>query len=150
MPTRDRKRLPGPLRRPGKGSFSLIEVMIAIAVIVFVVIAVLGLMAYASRLTQQSDTYSRLAQISGQVLARLNSQPFAVSTNNVATNTVYYFTVEGLPTNSAGAYYQCRLANANPPGWGLTNLMQIQLIIRWPSPLFNNTNVIVTSTLNYD
>ncbi len=107
-------------------------------------------MAYASRLVQQSDTYSRLSNVSSQVLAQFESQPYSVSTNCATTNAVYYFTYEGLPTNSVAAYYQCNVTNADPPGWMLTGVMQIQLSIRWPKPQFTYTNVIITSTLNYD
>jgi len=128
----------------------LVEVMIAIAVIAFVLVSVLGIMAYASQLVQQTDNYSRLSNLAGNVLAKFNSQPFTVSTNCATTNAVYYFTYEGLPTNSAAAYYQCNVTNANPQTWSLSNVMQIQLSIRWPKPQFTNTNVIITSTLNYE
>jgi type II secretory pathway pseudopilin PulG len=147
---RDIQRSPRPRRPSDLGSFTLVEVVIAIAVIAFVLISVLGLMTYASQLVQQSDTYSRLSHISGQVLAQLNSQPFSVSTNCATTNAVYYFTAEGLPTNGTSAYYQCNLTNADSPNWTLNNMMQIQISIRWPKPQFVNTNVIITSTLNYD
>ena len=149
-PIRDFKRCPGPFRRTALSSFTLVEVVIAIAVIAFVLVSILGLMAYASQLVQQSDTFSRLSNVSGQVLAQFESQPYSVSTNCASTNAVYYFTSEGLPTNNAGAYYQCNVTNADLPTWTLTNVMQIQVSIRWPKPQFTNTNVIITSTLNYD
>jgi Tfp pilus assembly protein PilV len=138
------------MRRPALNSFTLVEVVIAIAVIAFGLVSILGLMTYASQLVQQSDTYSRLSNVTGQVLAQFNSQPFSVSTNCATTNAVYYFTYEGIPTNSAGAYYQCNVTNADLSTWTLTNVMQIQMSIRWPKPQFTNTNVIITSTLNYD
>lgn len=139
------------VRRPGRlGSFTLVEVVIAIGVIAFVLVSILGLMTYASQLVQQADTYTRLSSVTGQVLAQFESQPYTVSTNCATTNAVYYFTHEGLPTNSASAYYQCNVANANVAPWTLTNVMQIQMSIRWPKPQFTSTNVIITSTLNYD
>jgi type II secretory pathway pseudopilin PulG len=131
-------------------SFTLVEVVIAIAVIAFALISILGLMTYTSQILQQSDTYSRLSSVAGQVLARYDSQPFSVSTNCALTNAAYYYTYEGLPTNSAGAFYQANVTNADPSGWTLTNIMQIQLTIRWPKPEFVNTNVIITSSFNYD
>ncbi len=146
----DMKRCHGPARPSGLSSFTLVEVTFAIAVIAFVLISILGLMAYASQLVQQADTYSRLAVVVGQVSAQFDSQPYSVSTNCATTNASYYFTSEGLPTNSAAAFYQCSVANADTPAWTSTNVMQIQVTIRWPSPKFTNTNVIITSTLNYD
>ncbi len=140
----------GRLRQSAPNSFTLVEVVISIAVIAFVLVSILGLMAYTSQLVQQADTYSRLSNVTGQVLAQFDSQPFSVSTNSATTNAVYYYSYEGLPTNSAGAYYQCNVTNADASGWALTNVMQIQLSIRWPKPQFTNTNVIITSTLNYD
>jgi len=144
------KRIPGSLRRSALSSFTLVEVVIAIAVIGFVLVSILGLMAYASQLVQQSDNYSRLSNISGLVLSQFESQPYSVSTNAATANSIYYYTYEGLPTNSSGAYYQCSVTNADPSNWTLTNVMQVQVTIRWPKPQFTNTNVIITSTLNYD
>lgn len=144
------KRRVRPVLRSAPTSFTLIEVVVAIGVIAFALISVLGLMTYGSQLAQQSDTYYRLSNVAGQVLAQYDSQPFSVSTNAATTNAVYFFTYEGLPTNSAGAYFQASAANVNTAGWTLTNVMQIQISIRWPNPQFSNTNVIMTSSLNYD
>src|SRR5579871_2878957 len=94
-----------PRRRAALNSFTLVEVVIAISVIAFVLVAILGLMAYTSQLVQQSDNYSRLSNVAGQVLARMNSQSFTISTNCASTNAVYYFTYDGMPTNSTAAYY---------------------------------------------
>jgi len=131
-------------------SFTLVEVVIAIAVIAFTLVSLLGLMAYTSQLVLQADTYSRLSEIVGQMSARFDSQPFATSTNCATTNATYYFTSEGIPTNSTAGFYQCTVSNANAPSWTSTNVMQIQMVVRWPKPQFTNTNVVITSTLNYD
>jgi Tfp pilus assembly protein PilV len=139
-----------PVLRSTPNSFTLIEVVVAIAVIAFALISVLGLMTYGSQMAQQSDTYYRLSNVAGQVLAQYDSQPFSVSTNAATTNAVYFFTYEGLPTNSAGAYFQASATNADTAAWTLTNVMQVQIRICWPSPQFSNTNVIMTSSLNYD
>lgn len=139
-----------PFRHLRGGGFTLVEVVIAIAVISFGLISVLGLMTYAAQLVQQADTYSRLSHVSGQVLTRMNSQPFSVSTNAAVTGTLYYFTSEGLPTNSASGYYECGVTNADLSIRTLTNMMQIQVNIRWPKPQFTTTNTIITSIVNYD
>jgi Tfp pilus assembly protein PilV len=147
---RDFKRSSGSLRQTALSSFTLVEVVFTIALIAFVLVSILGLMTYASQLVQQADNYSRLSSVTGQVLAQFDSQPFSLSTNCAATNAAYYFTYEGLPTNSTGAYYQCTVTNADLSTWTLTNVMQIQVTICWPKPQFTYTNVIITSALNYD
>jgi len=156
-----------PKRRRGNlSSFTLVEVVIAIGVTAFVLVSILGLMAYASQTVQQSDKYARLASVVSQVLTTLGSQSFAMSPyllgeNNSSGNfnplsSTNYYTSEGLPTNSAGGYYQCVVSDATPANFALTNadgnyfLEPVQVTIRWPYPKPNNTNIIVTSLLNYE
>jgi Tfp pilus assembly protein PilV len=147
----------GSLRRsgrfPGLDSFSLVEVVFAIAIVSFALVSLLGMMALSSQLVHQADNYARLSNVSRQVLAGLDSKAYLVTSTNVAANATNYFTYDGLPTNSANgaiAYYQCILTNVTPAASTLTNLMQVQVIIRWPSPSYSNTNLINTSILNYD
>jgi uncharacterized protein (TIGR02598 family) len=137
-------------RFPGLDSFSLVEVVITIAIVSFVLVSLLGLMAYSSQLVHQSDNYARLSNVTRQVLAGLDSKAYLVTSTNVTANATNYFTYDGLPTNSASAYYQCVLTNVTPSTSTLTNLMQVQVNIRWPKPAFTNTNSINTSILNYD
>jgi uncharacterized protein (TIGR02598 family) len=137
-------------RRTELNSFTLVEVVIAIAIISFVLISILGLMAFASQQVKQADTYARLSNVSGQILARLESQSYAATSAAANTNAVYYFTFDGLPTNSTSAYYQCNITNYPPTASNVTNLMIIQLSIRYPTPQFTSTNLITTSILNYD
>ena len=146
----DVRQSPCRFRLSRSDSFTLVEVVFAIAIIAFALVSILGLMAYTSQLVQQADTYSRLSGIVGQMTARFDSQPFATSVNCANTNATYYFTSQGIPTNSTAAYYQCTVSNANAPNWTSTNVMQIQMIICWPKPQFTKTNVIITSTMNYD
>jgi type II secretory pathway pseudopilin PulG len=164
-----------PRSRSGLNSFSLVEVVIAIAVTSFVLVSILGLMAYASQTVQQSDKYARLATVASQALAIVASKPFARGPYGLANNSsgsgvlapvTNYYTSEGLPTNAAypQSYYQCIIADAttNPAtgvniakyplkdAGGALLMEPIQISIRWPSPVYNNTNIIVSSILNYD
>lgn len=141
--------------RRGRNSFSLIEVVIAIAVVTFGLLSVLGLMAYSSKMVHESDNYFRLAVVSGQMLSKLSSQSFFTTSTAAQTNAAYYYSFEGLPTNVAGAYYQCNITNATPSTWPLPKMMPVQLILRWPmtnasGQTFRNTNFIISSALNYD
>jgi len=138
-------------------SFTLVEVVIAVAVTAFVVISILGLMVYASNVVQQSDKYARLASVASQVQAALDSQNYnGIRKTGLTTNLTYYFTSEALPTNSAAAFYQCDVTNSAPTSSSLNDLFgnsfiePVQIKIRWPKPIFSNTNVIVSSIVNYD
>lgn len=139
-------------KHPGLDGFALIEVVIAIAVAAFILVSLLGLMGYASQVVQRSDKYARLTLVANQMLASLGSEAVPTATKKYLGQT-NYFTYEGLPTNSAGAYFQCDVAGAS----GLApypDLTPVQIIILWPktggtSP-FANTNSIVTSIFNYD
>jgi type II secretory pathway pseudopilin PulG len=140
----------------GAGGFTLVEVVIAIAVTSFVLISILGMMAYATRVVHQSDNNARLSAVTGQVLTVLGNQSFYTSRNEASTNFAFYFTSEGLPTNSAGAYYQCAVTNITPSGFALKDVFGSQLMepvrvtLRWPAPAYVNTNFIITSIANYD
>lgn len=134
----------------GANSFTLVEVVIAVAVTAFALVTLMGLLSYALQIVQQSDNYSRLSHVAGQVLASVNSRPYATSVAYAQTNATFYFTYDGLPTNQAAAYYQCSLTNANPAASVLTNATWVQVNICWPVPECVHTNVIVSSTLKYD
>jgi Tfp pilus assembly protein PilV len=143
--------------RSSLSSFSLVEIVIAIAVVSFVLVSLLGLMGYLIKTLQKIDQYTRLANVSSQVLAQISSQPFSYTTNFVHTNGICYFTYEGLSNNGAsGAYYQCAFTNTTPTNaysniTPLSNYYsQIEVIISWPLPKPVSTNVISTSCLNYD
>lgn len=141
----------------GAVGFTLVEVVIAIAVISFVLISILGLMGYASRMVQQSDNTAKLSMVLQQTLSTLGSQPYSFTMQELPTN--IYYTAEGLPTNSSGAYYLCAVTNVTPTGFALKDaggnaLMEpVQITIRWPingTVRGPNSNTIVTSILNYD
>jgi type II secretory pathway pseudopilin PulG len=144
----------------GLSGFSLVEVVIAIAVASVMLIAILGLMAYAAQTVQQSDKYARLSTVASQALANVETMQLAATPyyNNgyPATN---YYNFEGLPTNSGiiatSVYYQCIISTNTPSASGFNYAPQeivvpLQMVIRWPAPGYANTNIIVTSVLNYD
>ena len=154
-PKAHRQKISGVSRsgKSGLESFTLVEVVIAIGVTTFVLISILGLMTYASQMVKQSDKYSRLSTVAGQVVATLERQPFTLSAAQANTNVAFYYDFEGLPTNSAAAFYQCNVTNASPASFALTNVEPIQITICWPktsASAFANTNIIVSAILNYD
>ncbi len=71
-------------------------------------------------MVHESDNYFRLAVVSGQMLSKLSSQSFFTTSTAAQTNAAYYYSFEGLPTNVAGAYYQCNITNATPQHLAIT------------------------------
>ena len=158
--------------KAGLHSFTLVEVVIAIGVATFILISLLGMMTYGSQMVQQSDKYSRLSIVTSQVLAKLGSEQFAACPygvkwagggfGSVVPQTNYY-TYQGLPTNSVNGtniYFQAVVADATPttgPMFSKVASQQVmeplQVSILWPTvgtAPFANTNIIVTSVVNYN
>jgi len=162
--------------RVALASFTLVEVVIAIGIASFALIAILGLMSYAGLMVQQSDKYSRLSVVSSQVLAQIASQEFGNPTNSPYANwclngqnpgplptTTNCYTFEGLPTNSVNGtnvYYQAVIADATLAGSTIATgvahqrvMEPLQISILWPkngNAAFAHTNIIITSLLNYN
>ena len=136
-----------PARGVGRG-FTLVEVVIAVGVLAFAAISLLGLMTLALQSSHNAAVQSTQATMVSTITGKLSSQNF---TNTVVrlpfTN---YFTEEGVETNAAAALYRCEVADvssANPT----TNFMrQVQLQICWPAPVYARTNVVVASLVKYD
>ncbi len=150
-------------------SFTLIELIVAIAVAAFMIISILGLMAYAMQLVHQSDNYSHLTNVASQVLTTISSAPITWgptangSRRGGAATITNYYTFEGMPTNSSSsgaAYYQVLISDSVPTGTGYPEpntssysiymMEPVRVVIRWPAPLYRSTNVIVTSLCNYE
>jgi hypothetical protein len=65
--------------------------------------------------------------------------------------TTNYYNQESAPVNAnAGdTYYRCDLINVTPPGTS-TNLVLVQLQVRWPVPQLAYTNTTILSLVKYD
>ena len=73
---KERRQPPYPIGAElGANSFTLVEVVVAVAVTAFALVTLMGLLSYSLQIVQQSDNYSRLSHVAGQVLAGLNSRP---------------------------------------------------------------------------
>jgi uncharacterized protein (TIGR02598 family) len=135
-------------RGRGTRAFTLVEVVIAVAIFTFAVVAMLGLMTVAMRSTHKADTQASSAAIVTTVMGQLTSQNF---TNTVASLPFTdYFTHEGAQTNAAAAVYKCAVTDVSPAASPTTFLHQVQLMISWPAPVYTQTNVVVGSFVKYD
>lgn len=129
-------------------AFTLVEVVIAVAVLAFAAISLLGLITLALQSSHNADVQSAQATMVSTVTGKLSSQNF---TNTVAslpfTN---YFTGEGAETNASAAIYRCDVADVSPANSNTNFMRQVQLLIRWPAPVYAQTNVVVASFVKYD
>ncbi len=127
----------------------MIEVVLAVGITAFILISVFGMTAVAVKGTREADINSRLTQI-GRLEASLSQ--LAHFSNYVgslpATN---YFNQESAPVDATAGdtYYRCDLINVTPPGMS-TNLVLVQLQVRWPVPQLAYTNTTILSLVKYD
>jgi uncharacterized protein (TIGR02598 family) len=108
-------------------AFSLVEVVLALGVTSFVLMALLGTLPAGVKSIKDSMNESARANIMQEIRAELEEVSFgssATATNNIVTTLsqqTNYYTPEGLPlTNTGasippGAYYEAVFAAANAP-----------------------------------
>jgi uncharacterized protein (TIGR02598 family) len=129
-------------------AFSLVEVVIAIGVVAFVVISLLGLIPVALQSSHNADVQAAQATIVSTVTGKLSSQNFSSTVASLPLTN--YFTAQGEETSAAAAIYRCDVTDVTPVGSAGNFMRQVQLIITWPAPVYAQTNVVCASFLNYD
>jgi uncharacterized protein (TIGR02598 family) len=134
-----------------KHAFSLVEVVLALGIFSFAILAIVGLMATGISTVQNSSTNMAIANISRSLRASVQATPF---TNWVSggspvsyTSTTNYYTVNGYPTTTPGNYFYTAAlipaAPVYPSGLTSTNACIVGAIIYYPYPV--NTQVITNS-----
>ncbi len=127
--------------RRGRGAFSLVEVAVALGVVSFAVIALLGLLSAGMKAGKSSQQDTVLALAARYVLSDLKRQPFGAP-----SITSYSFDYAGVPTapaavalSSAPAFYTCAVQLLPQPlsyaawdGTGNTGVVGVQLTFTWP------------------
>lgn len=128
------------LRTPGAiRAFSLVEVIIALGITSFALVALLALLTLSFNEGATAKQETAVAGMGRHVLADLSQKPFTILTNNSYT---YYFDSEGNAlTSSVSALYRCNASCSsavlgNPM---LTNLTSVQMTFRWPSSAVTNS-----------
>ena len=98
-------------RRSHPAAFSLVEVVLALGVVSFGLISLMGLLTVGLKTFHDAMTTTTEAEISQQISNQLQLANFStISTNTQPT--YYYFTEEGVSTNAANAIYT---AQVQPP-----------------------------------
>jgi len=113
-------RNPGPVNR-GK-AFSLVEVAIALGLVTFAVVSVIGLLPVGLSTMRDAMTQTVSTQIVREISAELLLTPFQ-QINDYINQSPIFFDVQGKRASSADAYYKVQLSRSNSifPGSGTSS-----------------------------
>jgi uncharacterized protein (TIGR02598 family) len=154
-------------KRQSRQAMSLIEVVIAIGIVSFAIIPLLGLMGMG--LTSSTAANEDLAQaaIISYMQSDLRSRPtttnawtpnsnaaFSILTNASATRTNYFDAQGSWVTNGATptgtnltrTIYVATFTNAT----NATNFIDYSILIRWPHPSYGKTNLVPARLFRYE
>ena len=153
-------------KRQSRQAMSLIEVVIAIGIVSFAIIPLLGLMGMG--LTSSTAANEDLAQASiiSYMQSDLRSRPsttnawtpnsnaaFSILTNASAARTNYFdaqgsWVTNGTPTgtNLTRTLYVATFTNAT----NATNFIDYSILIRWPYPSYGKTNTVPARLFRYE
>ena len=154
------------LKRPSREAMSLIEVVIAIGIVSFAIIPLIGLlgMGLTSSTTanedlaqsaiisyMQSDLRSRSATTNAWTPS--SNAAFSILTNTSSARTNYFdaqgsWVTNGTPTgtNLTRTLYVATITNAI----NSTNFIDYSILIRWPHPSYGKTNLVPARLFRYE
>lgn len=154
------------LKRPSREAMSLIEVVIAIGIVSFAIIPLIGLlgMGLTSSTTAnedlsqsaiisyiQSDLRSRSATTNAWTTN--SNAAFFILTNTSPARTNYFdaqgsWVTNGTPTgtNLTRTLYVATITNAT----NSTNFIDYSILIRWPHPSYGKTNLVPARLFRYE
>lgn len=134
-----------------QGGFSLVEVVIALGVVGFAIVAILGVVPIGLQTSHSSQDETRAAQVAQAIFSSLSSQA-QTQFNSVqlkpndnstipsfdftsSTTTLLYADNDGkLSANSAGAVYSISVVtNSSPTGFDAGYANQVTLTVAWPA-----------------
>jgi uncharacterized protein (TIGR02598 family) len=97
--------------------FSLVEVVMALGIISFVIVGILGLLSVGLSTAKKSTRATNLSAISSQVISSIrndtNTYTSAVLTGMVSTPVRFYFNYSGSPqtTSNSETFYLCEVGS---------------------------------------
>ena len=137
--------MPSSQRNALARAFSLVEVVLALGVASFALMALIATLPAGIKSVEGSMSDSAQANILQQLRAELEQVPFGNNSGGTSylttlTQTTNYYTDEGFPTNAAGAYYMATFqTNSAPiPGTNATS-----------TPFQTSSAVVLQVTLSY-
>jgi uncharacterized protein (TIGR02598 family) len=140
------------VKKRDKG-FSLIEVVLALGVISFAIVAIFGLLPTGLQTSHSSQDETRAAHLAEAILSSMASQAqtqfnsvklqtndastipvFNLSSTGTASTSVYADNDGKLSANSAGAIYAITVAtNGSPTNFDAGYANQVTLTVGWPA-----------------
>jgi uncharacterized protein (TIGR02598 family) len=142
-----------------QAAFTLVEIALALAVVSFALIALLGLVSVSLQSSRDANHDTEIALASEYALSSLTTNSFASLATMAPTTT--FFDFQGAPTTqtstTAPAVFNCIVqpsANLAPFVWanGNPNLVAVKLTFTWPgqtNTTGNNAKIIWTSISAY-
>lgn len=153
------------LRRYNESGFTLIEVMLALAVAAIGMVAVLGLLPQGMQSARSAADNTISATIANNIFGRIRSQSFKkvdfvdLEGNNTtydlsaSGNVTLYFDHRGVPTNTLGGannyYFRANVEFQHASSGSLTTVIATLV---WPALATHpppNTNIFITSVAAY-
>lgn len=129
-------------RLANKRAFSLVEVVLAIGVVSFSMMAMVGVLPIGLRSAQESNAQVAMANIGRQLQGELQQISFSTDSSdplNISSlsSSPYYYTLEGLKTTSAAdRYYEAKfdVANAKLSGapFSTANARTVTVTLSYP------------------
>jgi len=135
---------------PTRRGFTLVEVALAIAVLAFALVTLIGLLTVGLSSQKSSLEDTRIAAMASYVMATERMNPYAtVSSSSYSTN--YYFDLQGSTNTVAASYLQCTVTNVASVVNSSTgipnsiilgaNVVPMKMIFVYPLPAPARTNV---------
>ncbi|CAN5384039.1 hypothetical protein BH09VER1_BH09VER1_07260 [soil metagenome] len=145
--------------------FSLVEVVLAIGIFSFAIVAIFGLLSVGMRSSKESDNDLAISLMARTVASSLRLEGFSSVLTNAGyvqggASPKYYFNHEGelavtngVPAATAlpDSLYSCTVARATPSGLNTTNVIFLQMKFSWPvqaAATNQQSKTVVTSLVN--
>ena len=122
-----------------KGSFSLVELTLALGVASFCLIAIFGLLPVGIRTSQDAISETASASILSAVIADLRATPETTTTSpqfglNFGSPTTLYFDSNGRSATMTASRYRLTISfPANPTGMYAATFAHLK--VSWPAPV---------------
>ena len=137
----------------GRNAFSLIEVMLAIGIISFAFVSVMGLLVVALKNERQASDDTAMASMTQYISSTLRARSFTATTS---APTFFAFDIDGRclvssatpsPSLPTGTFFTCSVTNLSVKT-GTVRLYGLPFI--WPTPANVSTNLVTMTVATGD
>ena len=140
------------VREGSEAAFSLTEIAVAIGIVAFVIVSLVGLMSVGLSAQRSAREDTILVSVTKQALSTARSGKYSDLVIGAASSNFY--TSEGYPTNAASAFYVCEVSILAPTNNlpGSLRAKEIRFKYNWPyqsRPNYPNEQVFATTIAEY-